>query len=118
MRTRNAVRSVAGYGLLLWHRKKKLRQAPRAGQTQGGEEGGSLRWCQHGKKVWASEDWWSEAEWGGAACWAKLFNQNFIRANLTSTISWSTIWSVYPVVDVFEGNGDSLSGDGYWGPGL
>ena len=71
-----------------------------------------------GKAVWASEDWWSEAEWGGAACWAKLFNQNFIRANLTSTISWSTIWSVYPVVDVFEGNGDSLSGDGYWGPGL
>jgi len=33
-----------------------------------------------GKAVWASEDWWSEAEWPGAACWAKLFNQNFIRA--------------------------------------
>jgi hypothetical protein len=40
------------------------------------------------------------------------------RANLTSTISWSTIWSVYPKVDVFEGAGDTLSGDGYWGPGL
>jgi galactosylceramidase len=43
-----------------------------------------------GKKVWASEDWWSEAEYPGATCWAKLFNQNFIRMNLTSTISWST----------------------------
>ena len=51
------------------------------------------------KTIWASEDFWSEAEWGGAACWAKLFNQNFVRANLTATISWSTIWSVYPVVD-------------------
>ena len=28
--------------------------------------------------------------WGGAACWAKLFNQNFIRANLTATISWAS----------------------------
>ena len=71
-----------------------------------------------GKKIWASEDWWSEAEWGGAACWAKLFNQNFIRSNQTSTISWSTIWSVYPAVDGDEGGGDHLSGDGYWGPGL
>jgi hypothetical protein len=44
--------------------------------------------------------------------------QNFIRANLTATISWATIWSVYPVVDVFEGGGDALSGDGFWGPGL
>ena len=51
-------------------------------------------------------------------CWAKLFNQNFIRANLTATISWSTIWSVYPTIDVFEGSGDTLSGDGFWGPGL
>ena len=65
-----------------------------------------------------SEDWWSEAEWGGAVCWAKIFNQNFIRANLTATISWSTIWSVYPTIDVFEGDGDTLSGDGFWGPGL
>jgi len=71
-----------------------------------------------GKKLWASEDWWSEAEWGGAGCWAKLLNENFVRMNMTSTISWSTIWSVYPGVDTFEGSGDHLSGDGYWGPGL
>ena len=31
-----------------------------------------------GKKIWSSEDWWSEAEFGGAACWAKEFNQNFM----------------------------------------
>ena len=37
-------------------------------------------------------------------------DQNFIRANLTSTISWSTIWSVYPVVDGDEG---SLSANHY-----
>eukprot|EP01051_Picozoa_sp_SAG22_P032708 SAG22_NODE_13937_length_390_cov_0.890034_1_plen_72_part_00 len=67
-----------------------------------------------GKVLWASEDLWSEAEWPGAACWAKLFNQNWIRANLTSTIAWSTIWSVYPRVDNDEGTGDTLSGDGYW----
>ena len=71
-----------------------------------------------GKRLWASEDWWSEAEWPGAACWAKLLNQNFIRMNMTSTIAWSTVWSVYPAVDTFEGKGDHISGDGYWGPGL
>ena len=71
-----------------------------------------------GKKYWSSEDWWSEAEWPGAACWAKQLNQNFVRLNMTSTIAWSTVWSVYPVVDTFEGDGDTISGDGYWGPGL
>ena len=86
--------------------------------TGASEKGQGNALLAAGKKLWASEDWWSEAEWGGAACWAKLFNQNFIRANLTSTISWSTIWSVYPVVDGDEGTGDTLSGDGYWGPGL
>jgi hypothetical protein len=25
---------------------------------------------------------------------------------------------VYPDVDIFEGSGDTISGDGYWGPGL
>ena len=112
--------------------------------TAASEKGQGNALLAAGKKLWASEDWWSEAEWGGAACWAKLFSahrtphsptarprhdlisrdlivrtdQNFIRANLTSTISWSTIWSVYPVVDGDEGSGDKLSGDGYWGPGL
>lgn len=62
------------------------------------------------KKFWASEDWWSKADWPGAQCWARLFHSNFIRMNMTATIAWSLIWSVYPQVDVFEGDG--------WGPGL
>ena len=49
-----------------------------------------------------------------ARCWAKLFNQNFIRANLTSTIAWATVWSAYPRADNYGGIHDSLSGDGYW----
>lgn len=80
--------------------------------TEAALKGSGQELIENGKAIWASEDWWSEAEWGGAVCWAKLFNQNFIRANLTATISWSTIWSVYPAVDVFEGSGDTLSGDG------
>ena len=71
-----------------------------------------------GKVVWASEDLWSQADWGGAACWAKTFNQNFIRANLTTTVAWSTVWSAYPKVDLFGGVNDTVSGDGWWGPGL
>lgn len=71
-----------------------------------------------GKSVWASEDWWSESEFGGAVCWGKLLNQNFLRMNVSSTIAWSTVWSVYPQVDAYEGHGDQLSGDGFWGPGL
>eukprot|EP00729_Bicosta_minor_P014382 gene14382-25916_t len=78
-----------------------------------------------GKVLWASEDLWSEADWPGAACWAKTFNQNFIRMNLTSTVAWSTVWSAYPKVDLFGGihnattRGDpGISADGYWGPGL
>ena len=63
------------------------------------------------------QDWWAEANWGGAACWAELFNMNFLRMNMTSTIAWSLVWSVYPAVDVFEGF-DPGSPDGYWGPGL
>ena len=71
-----------------------------------------------GKTVWSSEDLWDEAEWPGAACWAKTLNQNFIRAKLTATIAWSTVWSAYPVADLFGGGNDTLSGDGFWGPGL
>eukprot|EP01048_Picozoa_sp_COSAG05_P008775 COSAG05_NODE_686_length_7932_cov_3.338823_8_plen_631_part_00 len=85
---------------------------------RGSEEGEGGRLLKAGMKLWSSEDFWTEAEWPGAACWAKLLNQNFIRANLTATIAWSTIWSVYPLVDNEDGIHDSISGDGYWGPGL
>eukprot|EP01047_Picozoa_sp_COSAG01_P036907 COSAG01_NODE_2902_length_6891_cov_3.810218_7_plen_200_part_00 len=85
---------------------------------RGSEEGEGGILLKAGKKLWSSEDFWTEAEWPGAACWAKLLNNNFIRANLTATIAWSTIWSVYPFVDNEDGIHDRISGDGYWGPGL
>jgi galactosylceramidase len=44
--------------------------------------------------------------------------ENFILSNMTSTLSWATLWAVYPNVDVFEGSGDAVSGDKFWGPGL
>ena len=31
--------------------------------------------------------------WGGAGCWGRTLNQNFVRMNMTSTISWSLLWS-------------------------
>jgi|EP01047_Picozoa_sp_COSAG01_P020101 hypothetical protein len=47
--------------------------------TASAERGSGEGLIAAGKTIWASEDFWSEAEWAGAACWAKLFNQNFIR---------------------------------------
>lgn len=44
-------------------------------------------------------------DWAGAACWGRLLNQNFIRMNQTSTISWSAIWSVYNPGFPYFGNG-------------
>ena len=71
-----------------------------------------------GKACWASEDLWTQPTWGGSVCWATEFNMNFILSNMTSTLAWATVWSAYPNVDVFEGAGDPISGDGFWGPGL
>ena len=71
-----------------------------------------------GKACWASEDLWTQPTWGGAVCWATELNQNFILSNMTSTLSWATLWSAYPNVEVFEGSGDPVSGDDFWGPGL
>lgn len=66
----------------------------------------------YGKALWASEDWWSRGDWGGAACLAKIHNQNFLRMNISATVSWSMVWSVYnhAWIDPFQGDG--------WGPGL
>jgi alpha-L-fucosidase len=71
-----------------------------------------------GKACWASEDLWTQPSWGGSVCWATEFNKNFILSNMTSTLSWATLWSAYPNVDVFAGSGDPTSGDDFWGPGL
>ena len=48
-----------------------------------------------GKLYWASEDWWSQPDWDGAATWGHLLNYNFVLANMTTTIAWSPLWSVY-----------------------
>ena len=57
-----------------------------------------------GKKLWASEDFSTEANWTGASCWGRTLNQNFVLGNMTSTIAWSLIWSVYRNLPYF-GNG-------------
>eukprot|EP00928_Gymnodinium_smaydae_P028736 TRINITY_DN21845_c0_g3_i1.p1 TRINITY_DN21845_c0_g3~~TRINITY_DN21845_c0_g3_i1.p1 ORF type:complete len:900 (-),score=115.96 TRINITY_DN21845_c0_g3_i1:138-2837(-) len=56
------------------------------------------------KKYWASEDFSTPADWQGAGCWGRMLNSNYVRMNMTSTISWSLLWSVYPNLDCF-GNG-------------
>lgn len=56
------------------------------------------------KAYWSSEDLSTENSWTGAACWAKLLNQNYVRMNMTSTIAWSLIWSA-PETLPFAGNG-------------
>ena len=55
-------------------------------------------------KFWSSEDQSTLADWAGAGCWGRSLNQNYVLLNATSTISWSTIWSVYPK-DSYFGNG-------------
>ena len=59
----------------------------------------------YGKKYWSSEDYSTVGDWAGAACWGRLLNQNYLRMNQTSTISWSLIWSVYPEGFPYFGNG-------------
>ena len=88
------------------------------------------RTAEVGLKFWASEDYSTVADvresprnsrkdapplttpsptpslsqWAGAGCWGRSLSQNWIVLNSTSTISWSTIWSVYPE-DSYYGNG-------------
>ena len=49
-----------------------------------------------GLKYWSSEDYSTVGDWAGAGCWGRLLNQNFVHMNMTSTIAWSLVWSVYP----------------------
>jgi hypothetical protein len=45
----------------------------------------------------ASEDYSRSPEWAnGGSYWAKALSQNYVVMNMTSTIAWSLIWSVYP----------------------
>ena len=62
------------------------------------------RTAEVGLKFWASEDFSTVADWAGAGCWGRSLNQNWVILNSTATISWSTIWAVYPE-DSYYGNG-------------
>jgi hypothetical protein len=57
-----------------------------------------------GLKFWAGEDYSTVADWAGAGCLGRSLGQNWVLLNSTSTISWSTIWSVY-TQDSYFGNG-------------
>ena len=55
------------------------------------------------KVQWASED--MAVSWDtGAGCWAREINQNYVRANLTSTIAWDLINAFYDNLE-FAGAG-------------
>lgn len=51
-----------------------------------------------GLAYWASEDYSSDAAtWAtGGDVWGRLLVQNYVEMNMTGTIAWATIWSVYP----------------------
>eukprot|EP00435_Cladocopium_sp_Y103_P061266 s69_g22.t3 len=55
-------------------------------------------------RFWSSEELSTVADWGGAGCWGRMINQNYVRMKATSSIAWSLIWSVYPNLECF-GNG-------------
>lgn len=55
-------------------------------------------------RFWSSEELSTVADWGGAGCWGRMINQNYVRMNATSSIAWSLVWSVYPNLECF-GNG-------------
>ena len=48
-----------------------------------------------GLKYWSSEDYSTVADWDGGGCWGRLLVDNYVKMNMTSTVSWSLIWSVY-----------------------
>ena len=55
------------------------------------------------KIQWASED--MAVSWDtGSGCWARELNQNYVRANLTTTIAWDLINSFYDNLE-FAGAG-------------
>lgn len=70
-----------------------------------------------GKAYWASEHWWQQPDWDGAGCWGHLLNHNYVAMNMTSTIAWSPLWSVYEKGLPDEGSGLILAPEpwsGYW----
>jgi hypothetical protein len=57
------------------------------------------------KTFWANEDFSTlGGDWNGGSCWGRSLLQNYVKLNATSTVSWSTIWSV-PEPYRYFGNG-------------
>jgi len=52
-------------------------------------------------RLWASEESSTVGDWGGAGCWGRLINQNYVRMQATSSIAWSLVWSAYPNLECF-----------------
>ena len=44
-----------------------------------------------GKPLWASEETSTYNNVVGAGCWARLVNQNFVRGNLSASITWNIV---------------------------
>ncbi len=54
-----------------------------------------------GKPLWSSEDWsWTGKEWGGAGALnlARIYNKFYIRDQITKTLIWAPIGSIYKSV--------------------
>ena len=46
--------------------------------------------------VWSSKDNSGiSGNWAGGGAWGRSLLQNFVKANATATVSWSTIWAAY-----------------------
>jgi galactosylceramidase len=67
-----------------------------------------------GKKYWASEDMSTQNNWAGAGCWGRLLSQNYVKMNMTSTISWSLVWSAGRALPFF-GSGLMLADEPWSG---
>eukprot|EP01052_Picozoa_sp_SAG31_P044838 SAG31_NODE_7963_length_1554_cov_1.757388_1_plen_467_part_01 len=47
------------------------------------------------KPLWASEDYSTYSDSAGGKCLAKLFNRNFVDANITATLVWDLFWASF-----------------------
>ena len=61
-----------------------------------------------GHKYWQSESGYDpislSQDWPGAQQWAQNLIRNYVVANITGTVTWSTIWSVLPGLP-YDGRG-------------
>jgi galactosylceramidase len=85
-----------------------LRQAVHAFGFHGGPtEANAQKWLpsflkldpKTRPKIWASEDRNVGNTMAGARSWARVFSNNWLNLNVTATVRWSLIWSVYPGAD-------------------